>query len=76
MTDLKGERILVTGGAGFIGSREMAHHRRIAVVGLGYVGLPVAAAFSRAGSRVVAFDISSSRIQEGSFEPATIGRKS
>jgi UDP-N-acetyl-D-mannosaminuronate dehydrogenase len=42
----------------------MAHHRRIAVVGLGYVGLPVAAAFSRSGARVVAFDISSSRIQE------------
>src|SRR5262245_63639792 len=42
----------------------MAHHRRIAVVGLGYVGLPVAAAFSRSGDRVVAFDISSSRIQE------------
>jgi UDP-N-acetyl-D-galactosamine dehydrogenase len=42
----------------------MAHHRRIAVVVLGYVGLPVAAAFSRSGARVVAFDISSSRIQE------------
>jgi hypothetical protein len=42
----------------------MAHHRRIAVVGLGYVGLPVAAAFSRSGARVVAFDISSSRIKE------------
>jgi UDP-N-acetyl-D-glucosamine/UDP-N-acetyl-D-galactosamine dehydrogenase len=32
------------------------HHRRIAVVGLGYVGLPVAAAFSRSGGRVAAFD--------------------
>src|SRR5262249_23285899 len=47
-----------------IAGRERAHHRRIAVVGLGYVGLPVAAAFSRSGSRVVSFDISSSRIQE------------
>jgi UDP-N-acetyl-D-galactosamine dehydrogenase len=42
----------------------MTHHRRIAVVGLGYVGLPVAAAFSRSGGRVAAFDISASRIQE------------
>jgi len=42
----------------------MAHHRRIAVVGLRYVGLPVAAAFSRSGARVVAFDISSNRVQE------------
>src|SRR6516164_8785098 len=42
----------------------MAHHRRIAGVGLRYVGLPVAAAFSRSGARVVAFDISSNRVQE------------
>jgi len=38
--------------------------RRIAVVGLGYVGLPVAAAFARSGRRVIAFDISGERIAE------------
>jgi UDP-N-acetyl-D-galactosamine dehydrogenase len=42
----------------------MVHKRKIAVVGLGYVGLPVAAAFARRGDRVVAFDISSSRIAQ------------
>jgi UDP-glucose/GDP-mannose dehydrogenase family, NAD binding domain len=31
--------------------------RKLAVVGLGYDGLPVAAAFARAGYAVVAFDI-------------------
>ncbi len=29
----------------------MAHGRKIAVIGLGYVGLPVAVAFARAGVR-------------------------
>lgn len=42
----------------------MAHGRKIAVVGLGYVGLPVAAAFARAGVPVVGFDIDTSRITE------------
>ncbi len=42
----------------------MAHGRKIAVVGLGYVGLPVAAAFARAGVPVVGFDIDTSRIAE------------
>jgi len=42
----------------------MAHKRKIAVVGLGYVGLPVATAFARRGDRVVAFDISSGRIAQ------------
>jgi len=41
-----------------------AHGRRIAVVGLGYVGLPVAAAFARAGTPVIAFDISDERVAE------------
>ncbi len=40
------------------------HGRTIAVIGLGYVGLPVAAAFARHGTRVVAFDISIERIEE------------
>ena len=40
-----------------------AHGRRIAVVGLGYVGLPVAAAFADAGE-VVAFDSDPDRIRE------------
>jgi len=37
--------------------------RRIAVVGLGYVGLPVAVAFARRG-RVIGFDISTERVKE------------
>ena len=36
---------------------------RIAVIGLGYVGLPVAEAFSRRCDNVVGFDISSTLIQ-------------
>ncbi len=42
----------------------MAHNRRISVVGLGYVGLPVAVAFGKTGAPVVAFDIDPSRIEE------------
>ena len=42
----------------------MSHRRKIAVIGLGYVGLPVAAAFARAGSPVVGFDIDQTRILE------------
>jgi UDP-N-acetyl-D-galactosamine dehydrogenase len=42
----------------------MAHQRKIAVIGLGYVGLPVAVAFSKAGSQVIGFDVSEERIQE------------
>jgi len=38
--------------------------RKLAVIGLGYVGLPVAAAFARAGYPVVAFDIDRERINE------------
>lgn len=44
--------------------REGGHGRRIAVIGLGYVGLPVAAAFVRSGLGVIAFDISEQRITE------------
>jgi UDP-N-acetyl-D-galactosamine dehydrogenase len=42
----------------------VAHGRKIAVIGLGYVGLPVAAAFARAGVSVVGFDIDRKRIAE------------
>ena len=42
----------------------MAHGRKIAVIGLGYVGLPVAAAFARSGASVVGFDINAKRISE------------
>ena len=38
--------------------------RKIAVIGLGYVGLPVAAAFGRAGASVIGFDVNSERISE------------
>ena len=38
--------------------------RRISVLGLGYVGVPVATAFGRAGFEVVGFDIDARRISE------------
>jgi UDP-N-acetyl-D-galactosamine dehydrogenase len=39
-------------------------NRRISVIGLGYVGLPVATTFARTGATVVAFDIDARRIAE------------
>ena len=42
----------------------MAHNRKIAVIGLGYVGLPVAAAFARSGAPVIGFDIDAGRVGE------------
>ncbi len=42
----------------------MAHQRKIAVIGLGYVGLPVAVAFARAGTPVVGFDVDRTRVDE------------
>ena len=41
----------------------MAHGRNISVIGLGYVGLPVAIAFGK-HSRVIGFDIDAGRIEE------------
>lgn len=41
----------------------MGHGRKISVVGLGYVGLPVAVAFGKV-QRTIGFDISSKRIEE------------
>ena len=54
--------------------------RLISVIGLGYVGLPVAAGFGRVGYQVVAFDIDHRRISElsrghdrtGEVEPALL----
>jgi len=45
-------------------SAGLTHGRNIAVIGLGYVGLPVAAAFARSGVPVVGFDSSAGRIAE------------
>ncbi len=42
----------------------MSHGRKVGVVGLGYVGLPVAVAFAQGGGEVVAFDTDSERIEE------------
>jgi UDP-N-acetyl-D-galactosamine dehydrogenase len=42
----------------------LAHQRKIAVIGLGYVGLPVAVAFARSGAAVIGFDIDGGRIDE------------
>jgi UDP-N-acetyl-D-glucosamine/UDP-N-acetyl-D-galactosamine dehydrogenase len=41
-----------------------SHNRKIAVIGLGYVGLPVAAAFARSGVPVIGFDIDRKRVEE------------
>jgi UDP-N-acetyl-D-galactosamine dehydrogenase len=38
--------------------------RKISVIGLGYVGLPVAVAFAEAGFKVVGFDTNANRIKE------------
>jgi UDP-N-acetyl-D-galactosamine dehydrogenase len=42
----------------------LAHGRTIAVIGLGYVGLPVAVAFARSGAPAIGFDIDRRRIDE------------
>jgi UDP-N-acetyl-D-galactosamine dehydrogenase len=42
----------------------LAHNRKIAVIGLGYVGLPVAVAFGRSGAPVIGFDTDRTRIAE------------
>ncbi len=40
------------------------HNRKIAVIGLGYVGLPVAVSFARGGAEVIGFDIDAERVNE------------
>ena len=42
----------------------VGHQRKIAVIGLGYVGLPVAVAFARSGATLIGFDIDRNRIGE------------
>jgi UDP-N-acetyl-D-galactosamine dehydrogenase len=42
----------------------VSHGRKIAVIGLGYVGLPVAVAFARSGAPVIGFDTSTERVAE------------
>jgi len=42
----------------------LAHGRKIAVIGLGYVGLPVAVSFARSGVPVTGFDIDRTRVDE------------
>src|SRR5437588_7582459 len=42
----------------------MAHSRKIAVIGLGYVGLPVAVSFARTRVPVIGFDIDAARVRE------------
>lgn len=42
----------------------MSHGRKISVIGLGYVGLPVAVAFGTSAGRTVAFDINKARIAQ------------
>jgi UDP-N-acetyl-D-glucosamine/UDP-N-acetyl-D-galactosamine dehydrogenase len=59
----------------------MSNRRKIAVIGLGYVGLPVAVAFGRAGFSVIGYDVDRGRIAElrkgrdltREIEPAEIG---
>jgi UDP-N-acetyl-D-glucosamine/UDP-N-acetyl-D-galactosamine dehydrogenase len=58
----------------------VSHERKIAVIGLGYVGLPVAVAFGRSGVPVLGFDIDPERVRElvagrdrtGEVEPADL----
>src|SRR5574340_1454868 len=45
------------------GGGRMSHNRKIAVIGLGYVGLPIAVAFGKK-QKLVAFDINTDRIRE------------
>jgi UDP-N-acetyl-D-galactosamine dehydrogenase len=42
----------------------MTHDRKIGVIGLGYVGLPVAVCFARSGIRVTGYDIDPVRVAE------------
>ena len=50
----------------------MLLNRKISVIGLGYVGLPVAVAFSQQG-RVIGFDIDPQRIAESNANAERAG---
>jgi UDP-glucose/GDP-mannose dehydrogenase family, NAD binding domain len=52
----------------------MSYDRKIAVIGLDCVGLPMAAAFARAGSPVIGFDIDAERVRERRAGPDSGGR--
>lgn len=56
-----GKQAAILNGQGF---SRVSHGRKIAVIGLGYVGLPVAVAFARSGVPVTGFDIDGGRIEE------------
>jgi len=61
----------------------LLHNRKIAIIGLGYVGLPVAVAFARSGVPVIGFDIDRKRVDElraghdrtREVEPAELARQ-
>ncbi|MEJ2579772.1 MAG: nucleotide sugar dehydrogenase [Kineosporiaceae bacterium] len=62
-----GGPVLATAGTGTDGATDAAAGTpvgSVAVVGLGYVGLPTALAFDAAGIRVVGVDVSAARIEE------------
>jgi UDP-N-acetyl-D-glucosamine/UDP-N-acetyl-D-galactosamine dehydrogenase len=42
----------------------LSHGRKLGVIGLGYVGLPVAVSFARTGVPVIGFDIDPKRVEE------------
>jgi UDP-N-acetyl-D-galactosamine dehydrogenase len=42
----------------------LSHGRKLGIIGLGYVGLPVAVAFARTGVPVIGFDIDPKRVEE------------
>ena len=47
----------------------MGHGRKLGIIGLGYVGLPVAIAFARSGIPVIGFDIDRKRVD---WVPASV----
>jgi UDP-N-acetyl-D-galactosamine dehydrogenase len=58
------DRLKVPGIRRVVEDVSVSHGRKVAVIGLGYVGLPVAVAFARTGVPVIGFDIDADRIAE------------